>query len=346
MADFSDVTDEECVRRYYEERDEEAFAAFLGRTGPPVLARLRRFARSRGTPSGSGTSGIEPEDALQYAMARLLEGRFPLGSSTNVQGWLYAAGRNYMIDPWRPHRIAVHIFELWPGPRGNREAVDDVDWLSELITEGLSSTFGEFVPDPEEHLLRELEDADRSRQLDEFREERDKWLAKHPAYLPVVEIIGAGFKRTDIGRVLGMTAIETLFSILGEEGILPTVLSPDRMEEIRVYFRPERVGEILYDVTLKRLKNSIEQKPSSGWHPLINHVNGSQEREAQRRDALLTNCLSMMPTARQRALQLADLGFKGAEIGMLDGRTERAGQLLLNRARKQLEELRRAGLAP
>lgn len=345
MADFSDVSDKECVRRYYEERDEKAFEAFFERAGPLVLARLRRFVQSKGASLRSGTSGIEPEDALQYAMARLIERRYSLDGPASVQGWLVTVGKNYLITPWRPRRLAVHIFELWPGSGHDHDAHADVDWLAQHLAEGLHSTVGEFVLDPEEHLLRGLEDADRVRQLDEFRQERDRWLEAHPAYLPVVELIGVGVKREGMGLGLGMAAVDTLLSVLCAEEILPAGLSPDRIDGIRTYFRPERAGEILYDITLKCLKRSMGQESRSGRSLKAKHINGWQGREDQRHDTPLVDCLAKLPPGRQRALRLADHGFTGAEIGVLDGRSERAGQLLLNRARKQLEEIQRAGPA-
>lgn len=344
MSEYSDMPDRECVRRYYEENDEAAFNAFFGRAGPAVLASLRRFAWSRGRAVGSGTSGIEPEDALQHAVAQLLARRYPLQSSMSVQGWLFAVGRNYMIDPWRPRRFAARIFMLWPGPRSDRESEADSDWLAEQFAHSLDSTFDEYALNPEERLVRELDDAERSRQVEDFRRERDKWLMKNPAYLPVAEIIGSGCERKHVGPGLGAPALETLLGILREEGLLPEDLSPGQVEGIRGYFRLERVGEILYDMTLKSLKCSMEREAEPDRLPLADHDKGSggRKRKPQRHDAAGADFvfLSMMSRARQRALRLADHGFTGAEIGILDGRTERAGQLLLNRARRQLEELR------
>lgn len=325
MTDWRTAPDRECIRGYYEEHDESAFSIFLERTGPHVLASLRRFAWSRQGWNGPRTSGIEPEDALQHALAQLLARKYPLDGPMSPQSWLFAVGRNYMIDPWRPRRLSLRLFELWEGPRPGYETDSEGDWLAGQLSRSSISTVGQSALGPEEHVLEAEAEIERERYLDVFRQERDRWLALNPMYVPVIELIGMGLGRQEIGTILGDEALDILVAVIGAEQLAMT-------ENIRTHFPAARAGELLYDMALRRLATHLE----------LSTVPDGTERSPR------DHCLSMMPPRRQRAIKLSDDGFTGSEIGILDGSTERAGQLLINRARKQLADLlteQEAGLA-
>lgn len=323
MTDWRTAPDRECIRGYYEEHDETALRTFLERTGPLVLASLRRFAWSRQGWNGPRTSGIEPEDALQHALAQLLARKYPLDGPMSPQSWLFAVGRNYMIDPWRPRRLSLRLFELWQGPRPGYETESEGDWLAEQLSRSSISTVGQSALGPEEHVLEEEAEIERERYLDVFRQERDRWLALNPIYVPVIELIGMGFGRPEIGTILGDEALDILIDVIRTEHLVTGEPEPAMTENMRAHFPAARAGELLYDMALRCLAS----------HRELSTVPAGAERSPR------DHCLSMMPPRRQRAIKLSDNGFTGSEIGILDGSTERAGQLLINRARKQLSEL-------
>lgn len=337
MTDWRNTPDRECIRRYYEEQNEDAFNAFFERNGPKILAALRRYAWSRHGSGGSGTSSIEPEDAMQHAFAQLLMRRYPVDSPMSVQSWLFVVGRNYMIDPWRPRALNLRIFRLWPGSRPDHAGDSETDWLGEHLSDEAVSTMGQQPPAPGENVLRA--DAEHAARLRAFRHERDRWLASNWGYAPVIELISAGVERGDIGEHLGTSAADILLEIVRAEQLVPEQPPPDRARKISAQMTPERAGALLHDMALARLAQRLKLNDELGMADIAGDTAHPSVPSLARAEAARDSCLATMDVARQRAIRLSDDGFTGAEIGILEGRTERAGQLLVNRARKQLLDL-------
>ena len=278
---------------------------------------------------------------MQHALAQLLARKYPLDGAMTPQSWLFAVGRNYMIDPWRPRRLSLRLFELWQGPRPDYEISSDGDWLAELLGRGVSSTIGQPDLGPEEHVLEEEAEVEQERYFDAFRRERDRWLERNPVYAPVVELIGRGINRQNIGALLGDAARDILSAAIRSEDLAPDESEPALAEIVRGHFSAARAGELLYGMALQRLAQHMAlgaiHVDADGAERSYHAERLQRQQETER--SVHDQCLSTMPTRRQRAIRLSDDGFTGSEVGILEGGTERSGQLLVNRARKQLAEL-------
>src|SRR5262245_17227083 len=106
-----DSTDEQLLRSYAERRDEEAFAALVGRHGGLVWGVCRRALRS----------DVDAEDAFQATFLLLARRAGDIRRRGSVASWLFGAA---LRTAWKARRSASRRqarerIAAWPEPTGD-----------------------------------------------------------------------------------------------------------------------------------------------------------------------------------------------------------------------------------